>query len=190
MSNAKPLRVLLADDHALFREGMKHILLGLDDGVEVFDAANYTEARAAVQEQAPFDMALVDLGMPGLDDFSGLRKLCQEIGDVPVVVVSAMEGGNEIRRAMDCGASGYVPKTLDSNVVLSALKLVFSGGVYLPTNLLGSSDGDGGGDRRGGEGGNNSKLHGRRLLRGCDCLECGRERISCVLEHIFQGFEN
>ena len=166
MSNAKPLRVLLADDHALFREGMKHILLGLDDGVEVFDAANYTEARAAVQEQAPFDMALVDLGMPGLDDFSGLRKLCQEIGDVPVVVVSAMEGGNEIRRAMDCGASGYVPKTLDSNVVLSALKLVFSGGVYLPTNLLGSSDGDGGGDRRGGEGGK-----GPLTPRQCDVLD-------------------
>ncbi len=166
MSNAKPLRVLLADDHALFREGMKHILLGLDDGVEVFDAANYTEARAAVQEQAPFDMALVDLGMPGLDDFSGLRKLCEEIGDVPVVVVSAMEGGNEIRRAMDCGASGYVPKTLDSNVVLSALKLVFSGGVYLPTNLLGSSDGDGGGDRRGGEGGK-----GPLTPRQCDVLD-------------------
>lgn len=166
MSNAKTLRVLLADDHALFREGMKHILLGLDDGVAVIDAANYEEARAAVRELPPFDMALVDLGMPGLDDFAGLRKLCGEIGDVPVVVVSAMEGGNEIRKAMDCGASGYVPKTLDSNVVLSALKLVFSGGVYLPTSLLGATDNDHGSDRRGGDGGK-----GPLTPRQCDVLD-------------------
>lgn len=152
MPQAKSLRVLLADDHALFREGMKHILLGLDESVEVVEAASYDEARQRVSEEPPFDMALVDLAMPGLDDFSGLKLLCDEIGDVPVVVVSAMEGGNEIRKAMDCGASGYVPKTLDSNVVLSALKLVFSGGVYLPTNLLGSATPDAGGDRRGGNG--------------------------------------
>jgi DNA-binding NarL/FixJ family response regulator len=158
------MRVLLADDHALFREGMKHILLGLEDNVEIIDAANYDEARTAVREQAPFDMALVDLSMPGLDDFQGLRNLIEEIGDVPVVVVSAMEGGAEIRRAMDCGASGYVPKTLDSNVVLSALKLVFSGGVYLPTSLLGAED-DSGSDRRG-EGGK-----GPLTPRQCDVLD-------------------
>jgi len=158
------MRVLLADDHALFREGMKHILLGFEDKVDVIDAANYDEARAAIREQEPFDMALVDLSMPGLDDFQGLRSLIEEIGDVPVVIVSAMEGGAGIRRAMDCGASGYVPKTLDSNVVLSALKLVFSGGVYLPTSLLGTED-DSGSDRRG-EGGK-----GPLTPRQCDVLD-------------------
>ena len=166
MPQAKSLRVLLADDHALFREGMKHILLGLDDSVEVVEAASYGEARARVQDEAKFDMALVDLAMPGLDDFAGLKHLCEEIDDVPVVVVSAMEGGNEIRKAMDCGASGYVPKTLDSNVVLSALKLVFSGGVYLPTNLLGGGDNDAGNERRGGDGGK-----GPLTPRQCDVLD-------------------
>lgn len=165
MPQAKPLRVLLADDHALFREGMKHILLGLDDGVEVVEAASYGEARERVQDDPAFDMALVDLAMPGLDEFAGLKSLCDEIGEVPVVVVSAMEGGNEIRKAMDCGASGYVPKTLDSNVVLSALKLVFSGGVYLPTNLLGTG-GDANGERRGGDGGK-----GPLTPRQCDVLD-------------------
>ena len=164
LPQSKTLRVLLADDHALFREGMKHILLGLDDGVEVVEAASYDEARARIADQPAFDMALVDLAMPGLDEFAGLKRLCDEIGDVPVVVVSAMEGGNEIRKAMDCGASGYVPKTLDSNVVLSALKLVFSGGVYLPTSLLGTED-DSGSDRRG-EGGK-----GPLTPRQCDVLD-------------------
>jgi DNA-binding NarL/FixJ family response regulator len=166
LPQAKKLRIMLADDHALFREGMKHILVGLDEGVEVIEASSYDEARQCVKDQAPFDMALVDLSMPGLNDFDGLKDLCSEIGDVPVVVVSAMEGGNEIRKAMDCGASGYVPKTLDSNVVLSALKLVFSGGIYLPTNLLGSTSGEGGGDRRGGSGGK-----GPLTPRQCDVLD-------------------
>jgi DNA-binding NarL/FixJ family response regulator len=166
LPQAKTLRVLLADDHALFREGMKHILVGLDESVEVIEAGSYDEARQIIKELPAFDMALVDLGMPGLNDFDGLRDLCSEIGDVPVVVVSAMEGGNEIRKAMDCGASGYVPKTLDSNVVLSALKLVFSGGIYLPTNLLSSSGGEGGSDRRGGNGGK-----GPLTPRQCDVLD-------------------
>ncbi len=166
LPQSKTLRVLLADDHALFREGMKHILLGLDDGVDVVEAASYDEARARIADQPAFDMALVDLAMPGLDEFAGLKRLCDEIGDVPVVVVSAMEGGNEIRKAMDCGASGYVPKTLDSNVVLSALKLVFSGGVYLPTNLLGGGESETGSDRRGSDGGK-----GPLTPRQCDVLD-------------------
>ncbi|MBT6093775.1 MAG: response regulator transcription factor [Rhodospirillaceae bacterium] len=145
---------------------MKHILLGLDDGVEVVEAASYGEARERIANEQAFDMALVDLAMPGLDDFTGLRNLCEEIGEVPVVVVSAMEGGNEIRKAMDCGASGYVPKTLDSNVVLSALKLVFSGGVYLPTNLLGTAESEGGSERRGSNGGK-----GPLTPRQCDVLD-------------------
>ena len=164
LPQAKTLKVLLADDHALFREGMKHILLGLEDSVEVIEAASYNEARKCISDEAKFDMALVDIAMPGLDEFKGLKALCEEIGDVPVVIVSAIEGGNAIRRAMDCGASGYVPKTLDSNIVLSALNLVISGGVYLPTNLLG--DADRGSDRRGGKNGK-----GPLTPRQCDVLD-------------------
>lgn len=156
MATQEAMTILLADDHVLFREGMKHILSDLDEGVEIVEADSYTQAIDIVEKGAEFDLALVDLAMPGLDNFSGLSTLCRNIGDVPVVVVSAMEGGAEIRQAMDCGASGYIPKTLDSNVVLSALKLVFSGGVYLPPNLLNAeqpeSRGRGAGLRAGHEG--------------------------------------
>lgn len=130
------MKILLADDHALFREGMKHILNGLEEVGEIVEADSYTQAIEILDSGQVVDLALVDLAMPGLDGFAGLTAVCEKSGDAPVVVVSAMEGGREIRQAMDCGASGYIPKTLDSNVVVSALKLVFSGGVYLPPNLL------------------------------------------------------
>lgn len=130
------IKILLADDHALFRSGMKHVLKDLEQEAEFVECADYPQAIKIAQTEKNIDLALVDLSMPGLDNFNGLRLLCDELGEVPVVVVSALDRGPEIRQAMECGISGYIPKTLDSSVVLSALKLVFSGGVYLPPDLL------------------------------------------------------
>ena len=149
MPQAKKLSVLLADDNALFQEGVKRILYGLDDSVEDVEAASYSEAFKCICEEAKFDKALVDLAVPGLDGFGCLKALCDEVGDAPVVIASGMEGGNDFRRAMDCGASGYVPKALYSKDMLSALNLVFKGGVYLPTCLLGGIGGEGSSERRG-----------------------------------------
>jgi len=128
--------ILLADDHALFRSGMKYVLDGLDGEVEIIEGADYEDAIKIATDQKDIDIALVDLSMPGLDNFNGLRNLCKILDGVPVVVISAFDWGSEIRQAMDCGIAGFIPKTLDSSVVLSALELVFSGGVYLPPNLL------------------------------------------------------
>jgi len=132
----KKIRLLLADDHALFRSGMKYVLTGLDGDVEIIEGSSYADAVKIAAENKDLDIALVDLSMPGLDNFNGLRRLREELGDVPIVVVSALDRGPEIRQAMECGISGYIPKTLESSIVLCALKLVFSGGVYLPPALL------------------------------------------------------
>jgi len=180
--NASSLKILLADDHALFREGMKHVLAGFDEEVIIVEADSYTQANELIDQGNGFDLALVDLAMPGLDNFNGLQILCDKIGDTPVVVVSAMEGGSEIRQAMDCGASGYIPKTLDSNVVLSALKLVFSGGVFLPPNLLLVEDPaprDGRSSRGRARGRNRSDGQARLTPRQFD-----------VLDLMAQGFSN
>ena len=85
-----------------------------------------------------------------MDGFGCLKALCDEVGDAPVVIASGMEGGHDFRRAMDCGASGYVPKALYSKDMPSALNVVFKGGVYLPTCLLSGIDGEGSSERRGG----------------------------------------
>lgn len=156
------MRILLADDHALVREGMKHILSELDEIDEIVEADSYTKAIELLDAGSNFDLALVDLAMPGLDNFAGLEAVCAKIGEAPVVVVSAMEGGSDIRQAMDCGASGYIPKTLDSNVVVSALKLVLSGGVYLPPNVLRNDEPDGRSRGRGRGAGGKARLTPRQ----------------------------
>jgi DNA-binding NarL/FixJ family response regulator len=132
----KIFRILLADDHALFRAGMKYLLSGLDGHVQVTECINYTDAIKIAKQNKDLSIALVDLSMPGFDNFIGLRRLCRELGDVPVVVVSALGRSLEINQAMACGISGYIPKTLESSIVLNALELVLSGGVYLPPALL------------------------------------------------------
>jgi DNA-binding NarL/FixJ family response regulator len=132
----RKMRVLLADDHAIFRSGMKYVLDGLSDDVQVIEGASYEDALKIAKENNDLSIALVDLSMPGFDNFTGLKRLCKELDDVTVVVISAHGQNTEIRQAMACGISGYIPKTLESSIILSALKLVFSGGVYLPPSLL------------------------------------------------------
>jgi len=129
-------KILLADDHALFRSGMKYVLGQLEGDVETFECANFEDATKLAREIPDLDLALVDLAMPGLDNFNGLKQLKREMGEMPIVIVSALDRGPEIRKAMECGVSGYITKTLESSVVLAALRLVFSGGIYLPPNLL------------------------------------------------------
>jgi len=130
------MKILLLDHYALFRAGMKHILVGLDEDNEIIEAENYISANEIIDHGEEFDLGLVDLGKPGSDNFTELETLCRKIGEVPVVVVSGILGVLEIRRALDCGALGFIPKTLNSKVALSALRLVLSGGVFLPTNFL------------------------------------------------------
>jgi len=131
------LKILLADDHALFRDGLRLVLAGVDADLQIVEATDYPEALSVASSEKGLDLALVDLSMPGMDRFSGLSALCDRLQEVPVVVVSANESNEDVRRAMACGASGYIPKALDSEVIRVALKRVLSGGTYLPPSMVG-----------------------------------------------------
>lgn len=131
------MKILLADDHALFRDGLRHVLAGLDSEFQIVEAADYPEALAVANREKGFTLAFVDLSMPGMERFSGLAALCDRMDDIPVVVVSANESNDDIQRAMQCGASGYIPKALDSDVIRAALKRVLSGKTYLPPSMVG-----------------------------------------------------
>jgi DNA-binding NarL/FixJ family response regulator len=130
------MKILLADDHTLFREGLRHVMDMLDDDVDIVEAEDFTTAIQLVQDTDDFDLALIDLNMPGMDSFQGLKTVKESIGSKPIVVVSASDSREDVLRAMDSGAAGYIPKTLSSSVLVGALKLVLSGGVYLPLALL------------------------------------------------------
>lgn len=134
------LRLLVIDDHPLFRAGLRHLVNELADQMEVVEAGDVDQGREVLAGDAAIDLALIDLLMPGMTGFESLRRFCHEFHQLPVVVVSVKERSEEVRLAIDAGAKGYIPKSSNPEVLLNALKLVISGGVYLPPNLLNLSE--------------------------------------------------
>jgi DNA-binding NarL/FixJ family response regulator len=134
------MKILIADDHTLFREGLRYLLAQLDAGATVFEAGNHDAAAALLSQHPDTDLALIDLHMPGRNGPGALEALIRGASTVPIVVLSAEMDRREVRRALDAGAMGYIPKNESAQVMLGALRLVLSGGVYLPTVLLRTED--------------------------------------------------
>ncbi|MCF8478813.1 MAG: response regulator transcription factor [Rhodospirillum sp.] len=135
------MRILIADDHELFRDGLRMVLSDLSTDLDITEAATYDDALGLVGqvddgETVPFDLILVDLVMPGLPWTEGLAALRATAPRTPVVVLSANEDRRLVLEAVRLGAAGFIPKTSSSKVMIRALDLVLSGGVYLPTTLL------------------------------------------------------
>lgn len=131
------MKILVADDHILFREGLRYVLARLsDDKAEILEARDGAEALDLVGVHPDLDLILLDLAMPGMDGFAGLRALRARVPSVPVVILSGSEEPIDIRWALDGGAMGFIPKSSTSEIMLSALRLVLSGGVYLPPAFL------------------------------------------------------
>ena len=131
-----PLRILLADDHALFRAGLRHLLTDFGDRLQIEEAYDYDNTVARLSETDDFDLLLLDLNMPGMKGIAAVEDLCALAPDVPIIVISVRETPEDVRRAIDAGAMGYIPKSSTPEVMMSALQLVLSGGIYLPPHLL------------------------------------------------------
>jgi len=130
------MKILVADDHTLFRDGLQHILPALAPQVDLRVAGDYAGAAALLAQHGDADLALVDLDMPGREAHGGLEGLIALAPTLPLVVLSACEERGKIRRILDAGAMGFIPKREKAEVMLAALRLVLSGGVYVPPLLL------------------------------------------------------
>lgn len=130
------MKVLLADDHALFRSGLSYVLSELDDDLDILEAEDLPQALEIARGSSGLDLAIVDLKMPGMSGVSGIEEMKSIIPDTPIVVISAYEDRDHILQAIDAGAAGYIPKSLSGDVLIGAIKLIFSGGVYLPKAIL------------------------------------------------------
>lgn len=128
------MKILVCDDHPIFREGLCEALAELD--AEFVEASDSDAALRSVAADADIELVLLDLSMPGVDGWTAFRALRQRHPAVPVVIVSASEDPDDIRRALDGGASGFIPKSSPIQVLRSALRLVLAGGVYVPTAAL------------------------------------------------------
>nr|WP_153341050.1 response regulator transcription factor [Roseospira navarrensis] len=128
---------MIADDHELFRDGLRLVLSELDPALEIIEASTFDEAIArATDDASRVDLVLLDLVMPGMSWNEGLTALKQRIGETPLVVLTAAEDRRLVADAVRLGAAGFIPKTSSSKVMIGALRLVLSGGVYLPPALL------------------------------------------------------
>lgn len=129
------MKILIVDDHALFREGLCYVLKSLEAQVSILEASNYDSALRCAAENADIDLILLDLHLPGKNGFTILNALIQRYPALPVVIISASNQHSDIQRTIDAGAMGYIPKDTTSAVMLNALRLVLSGGVYVPQRL-------------------------------------------------------
>ncbi|MFA5082143.1 MAG: response regulator transcription factor [Hydrogenophilaceae bacterium] len=137
------MRILFADDHPLFREGVKPVLLKLAPEVEIIEATDYPAAFEAARQFEDFDLALLDLCMPGMPGIEGVAGFRASFPHIPVGVLSATDERSSIQRLLAKGVLGYICKSSPSEVILSALRLMLAGGVYIPPTMLDNQHGNG-----------------------------------------------
>ena len=131
------MKVLLIDDHPLILAALQAVIRGLGDDVTVMGVGTEREARAALKRDADYDLVLLDLHLGETDGFELLAELRGLYPALPVVVVSASDRASDVIRAIDAGAMGFVPKRASNDTLFEALRLVMSGGIYVPPMSLG-----------------------------------------------------
>lgn len=132
------MKILLADDHPLFREGVKPVLEKLEPEVEILEAVDYPSAFEAMHRASEVDLVLMDLFMPGMAGVEGVIRFRATFPEAPLVVLSASEQVQDIQRLLAAGALGYITKSSPSETILSALRQILAGGLYAPPSLLDS----------------------------------------------------
>jgi DNA-binding NarL/FixJ family response regulator len=130
------VKILIIDDHPLILEALRHVLRALDPAIEVLEARDTSEALALAKAHTDIDLTLLDLGLPGKRGLDALHELRSEKPDLPVVVLSATEDPETVLGAVDAGAMGFISKGSRNDVLVNALRIVLSGAVYLPPQLL------------------------------------------------------
>lgn len=130
------MRLLLVDDHALFREGLRLVLERLDPAFEIVEAGDGAGAFAAIAAHGDLALVLLDLALPDVPGFDALQLIRHRRPDLPVVVLSATEDRATVIEAINRGAMGFIPKTSDSAQLIGALRLVLARGVYVPPSAL------------------------------------------------------
>jgi DNA-binding NarL/FixJ family response regulator len=125
--------IIIADDHPLFRGALKQAIAGA--GITVSEAGSFDEVNTALGSGVAADLILLDLNMPGMQGFAGLAYLRASFPAVPVLVVSANEDPQVVRRCLDFGASGFLPKTQGIDVMRTAITAVMEGGTWMPADF-------------------------------------------------------
>jgi DNA-binding NarL/FixJ family response regulator len=135
LNDGTQYRLMIADDHPLFRGALREAVSGLFAKADIAEVGTFDDVTAALERDSEFDLILLDLTMPGARGFSGLMYLRGQYPALPVVVVSANDDPAAIRRCMEFGASGFIPKTLGVDEMRNVIARILDGGVWTPPDV-------------------------------------------------------
>ncbi len=134
------MKVLIADEHALFRDGLSRLVEQLEPSSTIMQASNFSQTIKILDTKNKFDLVIVDLDMQDMPWEKGFSEISSRCGDAKLVVMSAFENIHNIRESLGKGAKGYISKRAEAKLLSGALKLVLDGGVYVPPVLLGKEN--------------------------------------------------
>lgn len=129
-------KILIADDHPLFREAIHNVIADGFPGSEVMETADLDSALGLTQEHDDLDLILLDLNMPGMHGLNGLMSLRNEAPTIPVVIVSAEQDKQVVLQAITYGAVGFITKSSPRVQMTEAIEQILNGNVYLPSDII------------------------------------------------------
>jgi DNA-binding NarL/FixJ family response regulator len=131
------MKILVVDDHVLIREALRGVLRELKgEAAVIIEAPDSRQAMRRIEENPDVELVLLDLGLPDRDGFEVLAEVAERYPTVSVVVHSAHQNRDRVMKALDLGAIGFIPKSAQREVMLGAFNLIFSGGIYIPPEIL------------------------------------------------------
>lgn len=128
-------KVLLVDDHPLFRQALQAVLIQAHPDLKIVEAQNLAEARSVLERERDIILVLLDLKMPDCGGFAGLLTLRADYPQAPIVIVSANEEPETINKAITFGAVGFIPKSSANSKIISALAEILAGEIWVPEVL-------------------------------------------------------
>jgi DNA-binding NarL/FixJ family response regulator len=133
------MRILIVDDHALFRVGLRMLLSTIGTRLMVIEVATVAEALAALEQNADMQLCLLDLALNEENGLEAIQKIKDAAPEIAVVVVSGVDDNETIRRCIDAGAMSFVPKSVPPEILTQALQHVLRGTIYLPPTIFDTS---------------------------------------------------
>lgn len=132
------MNVLIAEDHALFRDALKNLVIQITPDIHILETSKYADT-ISILENTTIDLLILDLALPDLEWEEGVHKIRDINSEVKIVIISASDDNRTIRRAAEYNIVGYIPKSFDPKILSGALKIVFDGGTYAPMSAVQSS---------------------------------------------------
>jgi DNA-binding NarL/FixJ family response regulator len=142
MTSVSVTRLIVADDHPLFRGALRQALTGVVPEAQIDETGSFEDLTKLLEEDSDVDLILLDLSMPGISGFSGLIYLRAQYPAIPVIIVSASDDVGTIRQSLDFGASGFIPKRFGVETLRDAIVKVMDGDVWVPPDIDMAAAGD------------------------------------------------